>query len=75
MKHRPKEHQDAQRIGKQQENNICIICGQQTDSAQGHHIIFYSEGGPADTQNITAMCKRCHDLYHQGKLNVDIDRF
>lgn len=72
---RPKEHTTVQKKGKREENNVCIICGRKTKSAQGHHLIFFSQGGPATTQNITAMCKRCHRLYHSGKLNVDIDRF
>ena len=72
---RPKEHRKAQREGKQKENNVCIICGKKTKSAEGHHLIPFFIRAPADDTNITAMCKRCHKLYHSGKLPIDIDRF
>lgn len=72
---RPIEHIRAQKEGKRKENNVCVVCGRKTRNAEGHHLIPFSECGPADDVNITAMCRRCHRLYHSGKLPIDIDRF
>lgn len=74
-KDRPYKHRKAQKEAKSLEQNQCIVCGKVDPNAEGHHLIFYSEGGSADMQNMVTMCRSCHRLYHAGKLDIDIERF
>ncbi|GAB4340939.1 MAG: hypothetical protein OHK0047_32440 [Leptolyngbyaceae cyanobacterium] len=72
-KKRPKEHIKAQRETVKMEGGVCLVCG--AGKAQGHHLVYYSEGGPADVQAMVGLCPKCHADYHAGRLKVDIDRF
>lgn len=74
-KRRSKEHINAQKKGKEIEGYVCAICLKVCKDSHGHHIIYYSEGGPGTPQNIITLCPKCHRLYHSGKLNLDIIRF
>ena len=69
------EHQKTQRDGKARDGNICLICGQYCSKANGHHVIYLSEGGPASRKNIVTLCDKCHRDYHSGKLKIDIGTF
>ena len=75
MNKRPAAHRKAQREGKIRDDYACAFCGRQLLENQGHHIIPYSEGGPASTDNILTLCPRCHRAYHNGEINIDIIRF
>ncbi len=35
-----------------------------------HHIIFRSNGGSDEQENLIALCKSCHDKVHTGELNL-----
>lgn len=35
-----------------------------------HHIIHWTNGGPTDTWNLVALCRRHHRLHHQGGLAI-----
>ena len=35
-----------------------------------HHVVPWSEGGPADTANLVALCPYHHRLYHRGLLGI-----
>lgn len=72
---RSSEHLKAQNAVKQRDNYECEICGTVTKNAEGHHVILYSDGGPADLKNMMTLCFECHRAYHSGKLKVDIWRF
>lgn len=72
---RPSEHIKAQKKIKELEANQCLLCGVVAKPAHGHHLIYYSEGGAANTQNMVTLCPKCHRDYHSGKLNIDIYRF
>lgn len=74
-KKRPKEHLKAQKEVKKRDGYECEICGKVSEGAQGHHVIPYSDGGPADLKNMMTLCASCHRAYHSGKLKVDIYRF
>lgn len=74
-KRRSNEHIKAQRKGKEMEGYVCAACGKISKSNHGHHIEYYSEGGPGNAYNIITLCPECHSLYHAGKLNIDIIRF
>jgi len=50
---------------------ICEICGKvATDK---HHIIFKSQGGTNNKNNIAYLCRNCHYIIHHGS-NVDAKR-
>ncbi|MBE9128636.1 MULTISPECIES: HNH endonuclease [unclassified Coleofasciculus] len=72
---RPKEHLKVQKVVKQRDGYKCEICGQVTQNAHGHHVIPFSEDGPADLKNMMTLCPDCHKAYHKGDLHVDIWRF
>ncbi len=74
-KNRPKEHQKAQKLVKQRDGNECEIWGKIEKIAHGHHVIAYSDGGPADLKNMMTLCPDCHRAYHNGEIKVDIWRF
>lgn len=74
-KKRSNEHINAQKKGKEVEGYVCAVCLKVSKSNHGHHIIYYSEGGPGNHINIITLCPECHRLYHAGKLNLDIIRF
>ena len=43
---------------------ICEICGKvATDK---HHIIFKSQGGTNNKNNIAYLCRNCHYIIHHG---------
>ena len=72
MSKRDYRHQKAQKEGKIEGEYRCMVCGKVDKKNEGHHVIFYSHGGPASKKNIIVLCPECHDLYHAGKLNIDI---
>ena len=72
---RPPEHIKAQRKGKILDDYVCAFCGRQLMTNEGHHIIPYSEGGPASPDNIITLCHECHVAYHKGEIDIDIIRF
>jgi len=49
------------------QNHKCACCHKElTDfrSAEYHHIIRYTDGGPTDVDNIEALCPECHQAHH-----------
>ena len=74
-KKRPYAHVKAQKEVKEFEAYQCLVCGEVTQKAHGHHLIPYSEGGTANLQNMATLCPSCHIKYHRGELKIDIHRF
>ncbi|GHV83642.1 hypothetical protein AGMMS50212_09820 [Spirochaetia bacterium] len=74
-KNRPNEHLIVQKEGKELEFYTCMLCLKQFEGNHGHHLIKYSESGPAINENILTLCPDCHRKYHSGKINIDISRF
>lgn len=37
-----------------------------------HHIIFKSNGGSDEKENLITLCKTCHNLLHEGKITLKI---
>ena len=72
---RDSKHISVQKQGKERDGYVCMICGVYCDKAQGHHILYVSEGGPASKKNIVTLCDNCHRDYHSGKLKIDIGSF
>ena len=54
---------------------MCFFCLEVCKSNHGHHIFFYSECGDATVENMITLCPKCHRLYHNGKLNIELGRF
>lgn len=72
MKRREPAHVLVQKQGKARDLHTCQICGS-TNHTEGHHLIDYSFGGAADTDNIITLCHECHTNVHKGI--IDLFRF
>jgi hypothetical protein len=35
-----------------------------------HHVVHWEDGGPSDTSNLIALCRRHHRLHHLGRLGI-----
>lgn len=66
------KHINAQKKGKERDMYKCRVCGSPI-FPEGHHIINYSYGGAATTDNIVTLCRKCHKQVHRG--NIDIISF
>lgn len=51
----------------------CQYCkGKRKDSKlEVHHIVFRSQGGSDNQENLIALCHTCHSLLHSGKISLD----
>ena len=74
-KNRNYSHIKEQKSGKKLDAYMCFFCLKCCNSNHGHHIIYYSEAGEANINNIITLCPECHRLYHSKKLKIDIGRF
>ncbi|WP_404826241.1 HNH endonuclease [Pectobacterium odoriferum] len=72
---RPSGHIKAQKEVKVREGYMCLRCGGVYEDSHGHHLLYYSEGGPANFHTMTTMCPACHRKYHAKRANIDIIRF
>lgn len=50
------------------DNYTCQCCGKKRVRFEVHHIIFRSQGGADDENNLITLCKECHDAIHGGTL-------
>lgn len=50
------------------DNYTCQCCGKRHVRLEVHHIIFRSQGGTDDENNLITLCKDCHDAIHNGTL-------
>lgn len=53
------------------DNYTCQICGAQNTQLQVHHIRFQSQGGSNSMENLTTLCKDCHEKIHKGELKFN----
>jgi hypothetical protein len=37
-----------------------------------HHIVYRSQGGTDDLDNLVTLCMKCHDDVHGGRLKVEL---
>ena len=51
----------------------CQYCkGKRKDSKlEVHHIVFRSQGGSDNQENLITLCHTCHSLLHSGKIGLD----
>ena len=64
-----RDHQRAQRMGRERDGGVCQICGS-TDHTEGHHAFDFQFGGEASVDNIVTLCHECHQEVHKGKMDV-----
>jgi hypothetical protein len=50
------------------DNYTCNICKKKNSSLHVHHIVFRSEGGSDEQENLISLCKICHDKLHSGEI-------
>jgi hypothetical protein len=50
------------------DNYTCQICGKKHARLEVHHIIFRSQGGTDDENNLITLCEDCHSGIHNGKI-------
>ena len=49
----------------------CQCCGKKNTRLEVHHIIYRSQGGTDDENNLITLCEDCHSKVHDGKLIID----
>jgi 5-methylcytosine-specific restriction endonuclease McrA len=55
----------------QRDNYRCRRCGEMGEGKiQLHHVIFRSQLGGHEADNLVALCSICHMLLHAGKVKV-----
>lgn len=54
------------------DNYVCQYCkGKHKDSKlEVHHIVFRSQGGSDEENNLITLCHTCHNDLHSGKINL-----
>lgn len=54
------------------DNHACQECnGKSKDNRiEVHHIVFKSNGGSDEQDNLICLCKTCHDKVHDGKISL-----
>ena len=50
------------------DNYTCQVCGKKHTRLEVHHIIYRSQGGTNDENNLITLCKDCHKDIHNGKV-------
>ena len=48
------------------DNYTCQCCGKKNCRLEVHHIVFRSNGGTDNEENLITLCKECHDGVHTG---------
>ena len=46
----------------------CQHCGKKNCRLEVHHIVYRSNDGPDDENNLITLCKECHDNVHKGNI-------
>lgn len=53
------------------DNYTCQCCGKKNCRLEVHHIVFRSNGGIDDEENLITLCKECHDGVHAGTVALN----
>lgn len=53
------------------DNYTCQICGKRHTRLEVHHIIYRSQGGTDNEDNLITLCEDCHKAIHDGTLTLD----
>lgn len=64
---------NAKAIALDRDNHTCQYCkGKHKDpKIEAHHIVFRSQGGSDEPDNLIALCHTCHWELHQGKISLN----
>lgn len=56
------------------DNYTCQHCSgkKKDDRINVHHIVFRSNGGSDEPENLITLCKTCHDALHAGKIKLKL---
>lgn len=49
----------------------CQVCGKKHTRLEVHHIVYRSQGGTDDEDNLITLCEDCHNKVHDGKLVIN----
>ncbi len=52
------------------QGGICAAPACRHPIAHNHHLIWWSNGGPTDLDNLIGLCRKCHTLIHTGRLQL-----
>lgn len=52
------------------DNYTCQNCGIKDSVFEVHHLVFRSQGGSDDSDNLITLCRKCHKDYHNGKIEL-----
>lgn len=47
------------------DNYTCVICGAQDSELHVHHIVYVSNFGTHQQQNLVTLCRTCHEVEHK----------
>ncbi len=50
----------------------CAAPGCRNTHLQIHHVVWWSNGGPTDLDNLVGLCSRCHHLVHRDLLVIRV---
>ena len=56
---------------RHRDNYTCQCCGKKNIKLEVHHIVYRSQGGTDDENNLITLCENCHDKLHKGKLTLN----
>ena len=56
---------------RNRDNYTCQCCGKKNIRLEVHHIIYRSNGGTNDENNLITLCENCHSKVHDGKLTIN----
>lgn len=46
----------------ERDEGLCVICGSVADEV--HHIVFRSQLGKSNLENLACLCRECHSMAH-----------
>ena len=56
----------------ERDNYTCQCCGEKHIRLEVHHIIFRSQGGSDELDNLITLCEKCHKAIHDGKITLNL---
>ena len=56
---------------RNRDNYTCQCCGKKNIKLEVHHIIYRSNDGTNDENNLITLCENCHSNVHDGKLTIN----
>ena len=52
----------------------CVNCASPAERSEPHHIVWWTNGGPTDVDNLALLCERCHHLTHDDNWQLQRDK-